>query len=48
MQLKAAKVIARGRVRRPAEEGREGSDVPDEAFCTFSLKRRAVMLSIMR
>ena len=29
MQLKTAKVIARGRVRRLAEEGREGSDVPD-------------------
>jgi hypothetical protein len=26
MQLKAAKVLARGRVRRPAEEGREGPD----------------------
>src|SRR5271156_6062980 len=29
MWLEAAKVIARGRVRRPAEEDREGSDVPD-------------------
>ena len=29
VQLKAAKVLARRRVRRPAEEGREGPDVPD-------------------
>jgi hypothetical protein len=29
MQLKVAKVLARRRVRRPAEEGREGPDVPD-------------------
>jgi len=29
MQLEAAKVLARGRVRRPAEEGRESPDVPD-------------------
>jgi hypothetical protein len=29
MQLKTAKVLAHRRVRRPAEEGREGSDVPD-------------------
>jgi len=29
VQLKAAQVLARGRVRRPAEEGRERSDVPD-------------------
>jgi hypothetical protein len=29
MQLKAAKVLARGRVWRSAEEGREGPDVPD-------------------
>src|SRR5271170_5797546 len=35
MQLKAAKVIARGRVRRPAEEGREGSDVPDVGLLDF-------------
>jgi hypothetical protein len=28
-QLKAAKVLARRRVRQPAEEGREGPDVPD-------------------
>jgi hypothetical protein len=48
MQLKAAKIIARGRVRRPAEEGREGSDVPDVCLLTFSLKRRAVVSSIMR
>ena len=29
MQLKAAKVLARRRIRRSAEEGCEGSDVPD-------------------
>ncbi len=29
MQLKTAKVLARGCVRRPAEEGREDPDVPD-------------------
>ena len=29
MQLIAAKVLARRRVRRPAEEGREGPHVPD-------------------
>src|SRR5208282_1159271 len=29
MHLKTAKVLARGGVRRTAEEGREGPDVPD-------------------
>jgi hypothetical protein len=29
MQLKAAKIIAHGRIRRPAEEGREGPDMPN-------------------
>jgi hypothetical protein len=38
MQLKAAKVIARGRVRRPAEEGREGFDVPDVGLLNLLAK----------
>jgi hypothetical protein len=35
MQLKAAKIIARGRVRRPSEEGREAPDVPDVGLLHF-------------
>jgi hypothetical protein len=35
MQLKAAKVIARRRVRRTAEEGREGPDLPDVGLLHF-------------
>src|SRR5271165_1292818 len=32
MQLKAAKVVPRCRIRRAAEKGREGPDVPDVIF----------------
>ena len=48
MQLKTAKVLARRRVRRPAEEGREGSDVPDVGLLHLLAKTARVMSSIMR
>jgi hypothetical protein len=35
MQLEAAGIVARGRVRRPAEEGREVPDVPDVGLLRF-------------
>jgi hypothetical protein len=35
MQLQATKVVARGRVGRPAEDGREGPDVPDVGLVHF-------------
>jgi hypothetical protein len=47
MQLKAAKIVARRRVRRPAEEGRKGPDMP-KSVRVASLNRRAVMSSIKR
>ena len=49
VQLKAAKVLARGGVRRAAEEGREVPHVPDVVLLHLSpLNRRALTLSIMR
>ena len=38
VELKAAKVLARGRVGRPAEEGREGPHVPDIVFLHLLLE----------
>ena len=48
MPLEAAQVLELGSFRRPAEEGREGPDVPDVAACVFSVKRRIVMSAILR
>ena len=38
MQLISAKILARGRVRRTAEKGREGPDVPDVVFLHLLLE----------
>ena len=38
MQLKAAKVLLRRRIWRPAEEGREVPDVPDVVLLDFSVE----------
>jgi len=46
--LKAAKVLPRRRIWRPAEEGREVPHVPNVVPLGASVNRRAVMSSIMR
>ena len=38
MQLISAEILARGRVRRTVEKGREGSDVPDVVFLHLLLE----------
>src|SRR5208283_1964601 len=38
MQLKAAKVLLRRHIGRPAEEGRKGSDMPDVVFLHLLLE----------
>jgi len=48
MQLKAAKVLPRRHIWRPAEEGREGPHVPNVIPLGVFGERRAVMSSIMR
>jgi hypothetical protein len=48
MQLKAAKIVARRGVRRPAEEGRKGPDMPNVVLPGRFAEPRAVMSSIKR
>jgi len=46
--LEQAQVFRRRRVRRPADEGREGPNLAHIVVARFSLKPRTVMSSIMR
>ena len=48
MQLKAAKVLVRRRIWRPAEEGREASYIPDVVLLGLLIEMARVMSSIMR